>query len=198
MPGKLCFLRGIESTADNSVPVIKSHLAGGDAADLRCHGVVNFVADCKKSKELVVSRRPKIDWLQKNLVQVVSAEPPLACAFLIERNAEGLLRHFPRKAGRCGVQSNDFACPVRQHKQVTTRQTPQVSRAILNGGLVLCGHQSAQSRKVGEQFRQVDQRNLAFPLEVLEGADGVMQVGNNTLLDLCLYTATHQQQAAPG
>src|SRR2546428_11104107 len=39
------------------------------------------------------------------------------------------------------------------------------------------------------------QREFAFALEVLEGADGIMQVSKNSLLNLGLHATAHQKKA---
>ena len=77
------------------------------------------------------------------------------------------------------MQRNHAAGPVGQDKQIATRQPPQSAGRILNGGFVLRGHQRPQVRQVSQQFGGADQRKFAFPLEILECADGILQVGEN-------------------
>ena len=195
---ELGLVRGIERASDNCVAVIKSHLAGRDPAHLRRYRVINFVTDDEKSQQIILRRRTCINWLDKCLIQMAGAVPPLARTFLIRRPVQRLLRHLSRKSRRRGVQRNHFPGAVRQHKQVAAAQPPQIGRAILDGSFMLRGHERAQIGKIGEQLRQVGQRQFAFAMEVLISADGILQVSEDAFLYLGLHGAAHQQQAGPG
>ncbi len=69
------------------------------------------------------------------------------------------------------MQSNHAAGSVCQDKKIAARQPPQTTGCILNGGLMLRGHQRPQVGQVRQQLGGVGQCKFAFPLEVLEGAD---------------------------
>ena len=57
---------------------------------------------------------------------------------------------------------------------------------------MLRGHQRPQVGEVRQQFRGMSESNFAFPLEVLESADRIAQVGEDFPPYLLLYAVPHQ------
>ena len=60
---------------------------------------------------------------------------------------------------------------------------------------MLRGHQRPQVGQVRQQLGGVCEGKFAFPLEVLERADRVAQVGEDFPTYLFLYAVPHQQKA---
>ncbi len=96
------------------------------------------------------------------------------------------------------MQRDHAAGPVGQDKQIAARQPPQTAGGILNGGLMLRGHQRPQVGQVRQQLGGVRQGKFTFPLEILEGTDRIAQVGEDFPPDLLLHAVPHQQKAGTG
>src|SRR5260370_36680817 len=108
---------------------------------------------------------------------MLRAEPPMFLSG--KRGNEKTLRHFTGKAWSICVQGDDLPTPVCQNKQIASCQMPKGRGTILDCGFVVRGHPRAQVWQIGEQVVRMAENGLLLPVEVLEGADRVSQVGKN-------------------
>ena len=183
--------------ADDFTPAGECHLAARNFADFGGQPVVDLITDYQEPEQGAVGSGAAVDRLDKSLVEVMFAQPPVAgfSVIFIERLLEILFCGFAREARSLGVQGDDLAATVHHHKQVAARNLRNVLRRVLDGDRVRTRHDGARDGKVGQKSHVAGQHGFAFVAEILKRGDGIFQVDGNALADVAFHAAPHQEQA---
>src|ERR1700674_4871118 len=80
-----------ECAPDNSISIVKSHLTGGNAADLIGNAIIDLISNYQESEQSIFGGRAEVDRLQKHLVKMLRAVPPAALILALQRGGQGLL-----------------------------------------------------------------------------------------------------------
>ena len=87
-PVQLRLLHRGQGGLDDGIAVVERHLAGGNAAHLRGDPVIDFVSDNQESQLRVFRRGAEVDGLDKDLVKMLPAKPPVPGALVIQSIGE--------------------------------------------------------------------------------------------------------------
>src|SRR6516162_5442251 len=135
--------------------------------------LVDLVTNGYGSQQRVAGFGAKVNWGEKDLIEVAAHEPPLLCrvrtAFLV---AQGL-RLLDSDTGGASMKSDNPVALIDKRKQISTRKAKHFLGSVLDRRCMARGHESFQNRKVGHQLGRAGQGFFTLLLEVAKGLNGI-------------------------
>src|ERR1700676_1575609 len=115
----LCLCGG-QGCAHDFVPAGKGYFTARHLANFRGQTVVDFVPDYQEPKQSSIGSSAAINGLEKSLVEMMLAHPPVAgfSSILIERLLEIFFSGVSGESGSLGMQGDDPAPVIDQHKKI--------------------------------------------------------------------------------
>src|SRR5579864_243972 len=126
-----------QSRSHNFVAVGESYFTSRDLADLSGQSIINLVSNDQEPDHGAIGAGAEINRLNKSLVEMMLAEPPVARVGLVfvERLPEVFFRVVPREPRSFRVHGDHVAAAVDQNEQIAAAAGvhPDLLRGVLDG-----------------------------------------------------------------
>ena len=176
----------------------KGDVGGSGLTYLTGNLTVDGVADDHIAEIGTVLRRPKIERLDRKLVETLSEGDH---AGLFGRGHACLQaardRVITKLRAAIGI-GEELSVRSGQGEEVTTAISPKLLAAILNRMCILSGHQVLQAGQIGQQRCFAAQHAIALISQVAKCTERMVQVGLETLADFLLDGDPDDEETSDG
>jgi hypothetical protein len=195
---KILLIGQRKGAGDYCVTRAKNDLAGDGGGKFLCGFFIDFMADGHDAGGGFLSGGSEIDRLEPDLVQMTTAEPPIAILIFVNGDRKSGLGNLRGERFGIGLQTDDGTVAVGENEKVTLAELVDAGGFVLNGCGVLGGHKGADVWQIGEQLRRAALTGFPLGFEDAIGFDGILQFLTKGFTDALFHAVADEQKSCRG